>query len=127
MFKIEHPLRGTVTYIGASLDPDTLTIPVRITVDNPGGVLKAGLYVDAAIHPSKPASAIVVPVASVLRDSDNLPFVYQLAAPGQYGRQHVTLGDQIGETYIVDDGLEDGQTVLTDGAVFVQFADSLEH
>ena len=124
---LDKPLPGTVTYIGAALDPDTLTIPVRITVENPDGVLKAGMYVDAAIHPLKPEVDISLPVASVLRDSDNLPFVYVLAGPGKYARRHVTLGDQVGDSYVIDDGVQDGESVLADGAVFVQFADSLGH
>src|SRR5207302_476521 len=46
---LEAPLAAQVTYVGASLDSDTLTIPVRIAAQNPGGVLKSGMYVDAGI------------------------------------------------------------------------------
>jgi cobalt-zinc-cadmium efflux system membrane fusion protein len=122
---LDEPMHGKVVYIGASIDPDTLTIPVRIAADNPGGLLKKGMYVDAAVMPAKEDSMIVVPLASVLRDSDNLPFVYVEAQPGKFGRRHIELGDQLADGFSVKSGLADGDKVLGEGAVFIQFADSL--
>ncbi|HEV7558945.1 MAG TPA: hypothetical protein VGO00_25910, partial [Kofleriaceae bacterium] len=93
---------------------------------NPGGLLKQGMYVDAEILPAKAEDAIVVPSNAVLRDADNLPFVYVEAKPGTFARRHVDLGDQIGDSYTIPRGLDAGTRILTDGALFVQFADSLE-
>ena len=58
---LDGPLTGKVTYIGASIDPGTLTVPVRISTENPGGLLKAGQYLDAAIEPATPEQALLVP------------------------------------------------------------------
>ena len=41
---------GTVSYIGSFVDPDTRTTPVRIVTQNPGGLLKKDMFVDAVIH-----------------------------------------------------------------------------
>lgn len=121
------PIEGKVTYIGASIDQDTLTIPVRIVADNVGGQLKQGMYVDVQIVPAKPIIAILLPDVALLRDEDNLPFVYLQVRPGMFARRHVTLGSQVNvdKTMIVS-GLKDGDKVLADGALFVQFADNLE-
>ena len=123
---LDAPLAGKVIYIGAAIDADTLTIPVRIAAQNPDGVLKQGMYVDVEIVPAKTEDAVVVPAAAVLRDADNLPFVYVQVKPGTFERHHVELGAQLGDTYAIDHGLDDGAQILTDGALFVQFADSLE-
>jgi multidrug efflux pump subunit AcrA (membrane-fusion protein) len=123
---LDAPLTGKVIYIGASIDPDSLTIPVRIAAENPGGLLKKGMYVDTAILPARSESAILVPLPSLLRDADNLPFVYVQAQPGKFARRHIHLGAQLPDGYVVTDGLADGDQVLADGAVFIQFADSLE-
>lgn len=123
---LDTPLTGKVIYIGAAIDPETLTIPVRIAADNPGGLLKQGMYLDAEILPAKPETAVVVPAAAVLRDADNLPFVYVQVQPGMFARRHVDLGDQVGDRYVITRGLDDGTQILTDGALFAQFADSLE-
>ena len=123
---LDAPLPGKVIYIGASIDPDSLTIPVRIAAQNPSGLLKKGMYVDTAITPAKTESAVVVPHSSLLRDSDNLAFVYVQASPGKFARRHVELGAQLPDGYVIKSGLADGEQVLADGAVFIQFADSLE-
>ena len=123
---LDQPLAGKVIYIGASIDPDTLTIPVRIATENPGGLLKKGMYVDASIVPARSEDVIELPLASLLRDADNLPFVYVQDSPGKFARRHVELGAQLPDGYVVKGGLKDGEQVLADGAVFVQFAESLE-
>ncbi len=123
---LSTPLEGKVSYIGASIDADTLTIPVRIEAQNPDGVLKRGMYVNAEVIPQKIANAKLVPVAAVLRDEDNLPFTYLEVSPGKFARRHVELGPQVGDDYAIEGGLKDGEKVLADGALFVQFADSLD-
>ncbi len=123
---LDAPIAARVSYVGASLDPDSLTIPVRIAASNPGGVLKSGMYVDLAISPVHTEREMLVPAFSVLRDSDNLPFVYLQAKPAEYARRHIELGNQVGNSFIVRSGLAEGDKVVGDGALFVQFADGLE-
>jgi cobalt-zinc-cadmium efflux system membrane fusion protein len=123
---LDAPLSGKVIYIGASIDPDSLTIPVRIAAETPGGLLKKGMYVDAAITPARTQSTIVVPHSSLLRDPDNLPFVYVQVSPGKFARRHVEIGAQLSDGHVITSGLADGEQVLAQGAVFIQFADSLE-
>lgn len=119
------PLKGTVSYVGSSIDTDTLTIPVRIAAGNPDGLLKKGIYVNAEIVPSKAVATILVPAAAVVRDEDNLPFVYVEASPGSFARRHVELGPQVEKDFAIASGLADGDKVLADGAVFAQFVQSL--
>lgn len=123
---LEAPLAARVSYVGAALDPDTLTIPVRIAAENPSGMLKKGMYVDASISPLRTEKAMILPATAVLRDSDNLPFVYVQADAKAFARRHIDLGDQVGASFVVRSGVSPGETVVADGALFVQFADSLE-
>ncbi len=124
--QLDHPLTGHVTYIGAAVDPTKLTVPVRVEVANPKGALKGGQYVDVTIVPAEATSSIVVPAEAVLRDEDNLPFVYVQVGPGKLARRHVRLGGEAGaQGFVITDGLTDGEHVLENGALFVQFAESL--
>ena len=124
---LQDTLEGKVTYIGAAIDADTLTVPIRIEVENRAGALKKGLYVDTEIYPAHAENVQTLPNAAFLRDSDNLPYVYVTTGEGLFARRHVTIGDRVGDATVVTDGLKDGEKVLTSGALFVQFADSLEH
>lgn len=122
---LDHPIPGKVLYVGAAIDSETLTIPVRIAAENPDGLLKKGLYVEAAISPRKPQDELLVPADAVLRDDDNLPFVYVEAEVGEFARRHITLGEQVGHDFVVRDGLKPGEQIIGNGALFVQFAESL--
>ena len=85
---------GRISYVAASLDPNTRTLQARIETSNPGEKLKKDMYVVATVDAGTIQNAIALPDAAVLRDSENQPFVYVEASPQQFGRRSVTLGRQ---------------------------------
>jgi cobalt-zinc-cadmium efflux system membrane fusion protein len=116
--------RGTVAYVGAMLDPATRTTPVRIVTRNTGGLLKKDLFVDAVIHTRTRRNILAVPTSALLRNAQNEPFVYVEAEPGGFAQRLVTLGaQQDGQTEIAS-GLKEGEPVVSEGSVFLQFASS---
>lgn len=117
---------GSVAYIGSFLDPNTRTTPVRIVTHNPGNVLKKDMFVDAVIHTGSQGSTIVVPVSAVLRDDKNEPIVYIQAEPGKFAQRQVAIGDQQNGLIAVTSGLQGGETVVSDGALFLQFAGTIQ-
>lgn len=116
-----RPLAGKVTYLAAEVDPDTRSILARVQVDNPGGLLKKQMYVSVRIHSAQAETGLRVPVAAILRDDENLPFVYVAQPDGSFARQHVTLGDRTGDQYVIAAGLHPGDRVVVDGGIFVRF------
>ena len=112
---------GTVDNIAAILDPNTRAIGVRVTVKNPGEVLKKQMYVRVLIRSSRETTGFLAPVAAVLRDDENLPFVYVVQADGSFARRHVTLGSRVGDQYEIAGGLKEGEQLVADGGLFVQF------
>jgi cobalt-zinc-cadmium efflux system membrane fusion protein len=112
---------GTVDNISALVNPDTRSVMVRVVVDNPGDFLKKQMYVRVQIHARQESSGLLVPVSAVLRDDENLPFVYVARPDGSFARQHVTLGYRAGDQYDIPDGLQAGDQIVVDGAIFVQF------
>lgn len=115
------PLTGTVTNIGGVVNADTGLIDVRVAVDNRDGLLKKQMYVDVTLRAQQASHALLVPASAVLRDDENLPFVYVAQADGGFARQHVTPGDRSGDNVAIRDGLTAGQQVVVDGGIFVQF------
>jgi cobalt-zinc-cadmium efflux system membrane fusion protein len=112
---------GTVENISAILDPNTRSISVRVVAKNPGEVLKKQMYVRVQIHSSRESTGLLVPVAAILRDDENLPFVYLAQPGGNFERRHVTLGSRVGDQYEILTGLKDGEQIVVDGGLFVQF------
>lgn len=117
---------GRISYITPALDPNTRTSQARIVTDNPGEKLKNQMYVTATVTAGFVPKAITVPVAAVLRNSENQPFVYVQVGATQFGRRNVTIGEtQDGKVEILS-GLSVGEKVVADGSLFLQFQNSLQ-
>ena len=115
------PIAGRVDNISALLDPSTRAVGVRVIAENPGDVLKKQMYVHVLVHSRKASTGLLVPVAAILRDDENLPFVYLAQAGGSFARRPVTLGTRDGDNYEITAGLTDGDQVVVDGGLFMQF------
>jgi membrane fusion protein, heavy metal efflux system len=112
---------GAADNISALVDPDTRSVAVRVVVKNPGDFLKKGMYARVLIQARQESSGLLVPVSAVLRDDENLPFVYVAQPDGSFARQHVTLGYRAGDQYEIGAGLQDGDRIVVEGGIFVQF------
>jgi len=115
---------GVVSYIGDVIDPATRTTPVRIVTQNDGGLLKKDLFVDVVIHDRSTRDVLVVPTTAVLYDEQNFPFVYVQVGSGQFAQRQVTLGNQQADDTQILTGLKAGDPVVSQGSVFLQFANT---
>jgi len=119
-----HPVDGRVTNISTQVDPNTRSVMVRVTADNPANDLKKQQYVRVSIQSHDVIRGVLVPVAAVLHDDENLPFVYVVQRDGSYARAHVTLGYRAGNQYQITAGLRAGEQIVADGGLFLQFIQS---
>jgi cobalt-zinc-cadmium efflux system membrane fusion protein len=117
---------GTVNYIGSLLDPATRTTPVRIVTKNQAGLLKKDMFVDAVIHTKSGRGVLAVPTSAILRTDDNLPLVYVEVEPGKFAQRLVTIGVQQGTDTELASGAKEGEKIVADGAVFLQFANGIQ-
>ena len=120
----DRTFHGRVAYVGAMVDPDTRTTPVRIVTQNPGDLLKKDMYLEAVIHTRTDRSVLSVPVSAVLHDSENEPFVYVQAQSRQFARRSVIVGPQQNGYVEIRRGVKAGEEVVSEGSVFLQFASS---
>jgi cobalt-zinc-cadmium efflux system membrane fusion protein len=120
---------GRVSYIAAALDPTTRTLQARIVTDNPGDKLKNNMYVTASVQAGAIPGALVVPDAAILRDTENQTFVYVQTSgkSNEFGRRLVSIGESSGGRTQVTSGLKEGENIVGDGALFLQFKNSLQH
>lgn len=114
-------LNGKVGNVADLVDPDTRAVTVRVVVDNPQRQLKKQMYVRVRIQSQQQRSGLLVPVSAILRDDDNLPFVYVAGNNNGFARRHVTLGYRDGDLYAISEGLRAGEKLVIDGGIFVQF------
>jgi len=117
------PIPGRVDYVSALADPGSKAIAVRIVAPNNNLALRRDMFVRVRIKSAHEHRGLLVPVSAVLRDEQNLPFVY-VARGNDFVRRRIELGSRIDDHYEVASGLTAGDQVAGDGALFLQFAES---
>ncbi len=105
--------RGTISDVGAILDPQLRTAKVRIQVPNPDNLLRIGMFATATFHGSRPQTALAVPADAVLHLHDR-DFVYvPTGSKGGFRRVTVTSGEALpGNAVQIKSGLQEGQQVV---------------
>jgi membrane fusion protein, heavy metal efflux system len=114
-------MTGTVDNVSAVVNPDTRSVAVRIAAKNPGDLLKKQMYVRVWVRSAQQSTGLLAPSSAILRDDENLPFVYVLEPDGSFARLHVTLGYRDGDRYDITSGLKAGERIVSNGALFLQF------
>ena len=118
---------GKISYIADALDPTTRTLQARIVTENPGSKLKKDMYVTANVQAGALKDALTVPDAAILRDTENQPFAYVQTGANQFARRLVKVGESQDGRVLIQDGLKEGERVVGDGSLFLQFKNSLQH
>ncbi len=121
---LPQPIAANVEYVGSLVDPASKATGVRVLAPNPRGILKKDMLVNVAISSSQARNGILVPTSAVLRDDENLPYVYVSLPNNHYARRSITLGTRNGDSYEVKAGLAAGEHMVVDGSLFLQFAGS---
>ena len=119
----ETPIPGRVDYVAALVDPASKAVAVRIVAPNNNHLLRRDMFVRVRIESAHEHTGLLVPVSSVLRDEQNLPFVY-VARGNDFVRRRIELGSRVGDRYEVSSGLTAGEQVAAEGALFLQFAET---
>ncbi len=103
---------GTVTRVNPVATPGTRMIPVYVAVENPGHVLRGGMFASGAIIVMEKRAAIAVPHNALQRD-DESDYVLALAG-GTVVRHPVGLGERwSGGQSVEVSGLSTGDVVLS--------------
>lgn len=114
-------LEGRLAVVEPLADSATRTVRMQAELDNPGEVLRPGMFVNVAVVLPEKRELVLVPATAVLYAaySDSV-FVVE-PAPGNgtdeltLRQQFVTLGERRGDFVAVAKGLVPGQTVVSTG------------
>jgi cobalt-zinc-cadmium efflux system membrane fusion protein len=118
------PIAGRVAYVASLVDPGSKAVTVRVLAPNTNQMLRRDMFVRVAIRASTEHHGILVPVSAILRDDQNLPFVFVTGATDGYLRRRVDVGARVGDRYEITAGLAAGDKVVGNGALFLQFAET---
>ncbi len=114
---------GKVSLIYPAIDPATRTFTVEVTIPNPGGRLRPGMFARSVINMGDKYAVMVPDVAVQKQVGSNERYVYVIE-DGTARRRTVVPGRQIGAMIDVSNGIAAGQQVATTS--FVRLSDGTE-
>jgi membrane fusion protein (multidrug efflux system) len=108
---------GKIDFVGDAVDTDSRTIPIEVHLDNPGGLMKAGMIASLIIARSQIENALVVPQEAVLRIEQGYQvFVVEQDGSRQVARSRmVELGLSHEDFVVIESGLQAGESIVTVG------------
>lgn len=111
---------GQVTLVGRQVDPGSRTMPVRVELSNPAGVLRPGMSANVRVEVAGQETRILsVPAAALQRVGDRwLVFVPHGAA--EFEMRAVGRGRDLGQDVEVVSGVKAGEKVVVDGAFLLK-------
>lgn len=114
--------RGHVTYIDSNIDQATRTAQVRVELDNPGQLLKIGMYVNVAFGSMGTAERTMplIPKAAVQDMNDKQVVFVATDKPNVFIVKQVRLGKENNGQFTVIEGLNVGDRVVTEGSFLLR-------
>jgi cobalt-zinc-cadmium efflux system membrane fusion protein len=114
---------GTISDIGAQLDPTLRTAKVRIQVQNPQHLLRIGMFGTAILEGSHADQETVIPSTAVLQLHDR-SYIFEPLGNGSFKRVLVTTGDTLpGNLLVVTAGIQPGLQVVNNALDLENTAD----
>jgi membrane fusion protein, heavy metal efflux system len=117
--------KGKITNIGAAVDPNTHRIQVRSHIKDPQHELRAQMFATFVIRTGKAMRSPAVPEGGVVREGDGTMTVWVTTDGRRFTQRVVKIGLLQDGFWQVLNGLEPGERVATDGALFLDNALSM--
>ena len=118
-----YALPGTLQFADVTVDENTSSVTVRAEFPNPKHEILPGMYVRAVIEAGLQQNAILVPQAAVTHDPTGAALALVLTPEGVVEQRRLTVDRAVENNWVIRDGLQDGDRVITEGAQRVKVGD----
>ena len=110
-----YAVAGRLEFSDVTVDPSTGSVGLRATFANPTGVLLPGMYVRATLSAGAASNGMLIPQAAVTRDPKGAASVMVVGAKGLAEPRPITVGQTLGDKWLVTGGLKPGDQVIVEG------------
>jgi membrane fusion protein (multidrug efflux system) len=110
-----YPTQGRLDFADVTVDQTTGSFGLRATFDNPNGALLPGMYVRATLGKGVASNGVLIPQAGVSRDPKGNATVTVVGAKGAAEIRPITVGQTVGDKWLVTSGLKVGDQVIVEG------------
>jgi len=120
---------GTISFLDPVINPKTRVAKARVATANPDLKLKPEMFVSGTVQAQLPkkSEAIVVPKTAVMwTGKRSVVYVKSITEQGvNFKMREITLGPALGESYVVNDGLQTGEEIAVNGTFSIDAAAQL--
>jgi membrane fusion protein (multidrug efflux system) len=116
---------GTISFVGAAVNPDNRTFPVEFTLSNPGHTIKPEMVAEVSVVRRELANVIVVPQEALIRVEDGFVTFVVVTRNGQDVAEvrPVVTGPSQRNQVVITEGLEGGERLVIVGQQTVAAGD----
>jgi Cu(I)/Ag(I) efflux system membrane fusion protein len=121
---------GKVSFIDPVINPQTRVASVRLEIPNTGNILKPDMFATGELtaHLATLGNSLVIPQTSVLWTGTRSVVYVKLADAKEpsFVMREITLGPALSNSFVVQDGLTEGEEIVTNGTFSVDASAQLE-
>jgi len=110
-----YPQAGALKFSEVMVDAGTGSVTLRAEFPNPDGKLLPGMFVRATVQEGVQPEAKLVPQQAVSRGPDGSANVLVVTAANTVEARRVQTLGTVGNAWLVGDGIEPGERVITEG------------
>lgn len=109
-----HTIRGKLSFVSATVNPETRTVTTRIDLPNPNRRYKPAMLATVILKDNAQNSR-VIPSSAIVRESND-DLVFAQTEPGKFILRQVTLGPEVDGSRVITSGIAPGEKIVLDGA-----------
>lgn len=114
---------GTVSFIDPVINPQTRVANIRLEIPNPGNILKPEMFATGIVNAKLATSgkSLVIPQSAVLWTGKRSVVYVKLPDTKEptFVMKEIALGPAMSNSYVVLDGLKEGEEIVTNGTFSV--------
>lgn len=115
----DRVFKGKISKIYAMVDPGTHRVTVRSEIDDPHNELRPGMLANFVIQVHAPVESTAIPANGVVREADGTMTAWVTSDRHRFVQRAVKIGLRVDNQVQVLEGLQRGELVVIDGAVFL--------
>jgi membrane fusion protein (multidrug efflux system) len=113
-----HP--GTLQFSDVTVDPSTGNFLLRAVVPNPNLLLLPGMFVRAILNQGVLTQGLLAPQVGITRDPKGNATALVVTADGKAAVRAVRVSRTIGDQWLIEEGLSEGDRLIVEGLQKVQ-------
>jgi len=109
---------AVIDFIYPTVSSETRTLKARLSLANPEGLLRPGMYGQVDVSSRRGASSLVVPAEAVVNTGE-ISYVFLARGEGHFEPRRVWTGTSDGDQVTVLKGLAEGDTVVSSASFLI--------